>query len=880
MSELYRYLGQLRWHALSLSLRSLNDYRDHEHGLAVFQSLLKNAAPAAGRIRESGFVFHPLVGKISSHLNKGAVQQLEIVFPSAVISEIQQFIKNLHLHLEDRQNGFVLETCGTIRKRSLENLLSEQGALPGNAEELCLDFITPFSFRPSDSKRRWMLAPEEFCGFIVERLKSLFSIDVGPWAGNFSELILFPYYWPKYLNFKEKHQSKSSDGEKLIKGMVGPLFVRGNLAALYPLLLIASELHFGQKTTYGQGYCRLAVNAEFFDRKLRFPGEYRRVVADIDVHSDISGQIAREYFSRETLAREMCASVAAGTYRSRPAHGRMIPKKSAGSRMIVTLEPRDYVLHKLLHAMLSPVVEKMLEESSVGFRVGRSREKVREMIADACQQGYRYVLESDIASFFDDIDWSIMMAKLKSCLPVGDRRMIALLETCLQTDVEIKGKVVHRSRGLLQGSPLSPLLSNLYLDSFDEEMARRGYRLVRYGDDFIVLTTTMEEAARALVEVKELLGKLKLRLKNEKTFLKPLDIGFSFLGLDFSAGLDEEFIENSTLRKPLFIQPRYAFIGLDYDSIIIRKGGRLLARLPIKRIGEIIVFGTNTLSSKLLHKCSREKIPVSFCSATGYYVNTLRPDSKRYFAIAVRHHASHEALGEEEIVSLAGEMIAAKIKNYLAWLKKRYNREAGRSIGDLERLIDSLKKADTVEQVLGYEGRAAGWLFPFIVSLIRVPGFLKSKPQQEKREKRKKEDRFNSLLDFAYFLLFTRINVLLLSQGLNPYLGILHSHKDYFESLSYDLVEPFRCRMDRMVLKLINLKMIKVSDFYFDQKYGWRLKPDGVGVFLDAFERELDTRRSGDAGTLKQLLYAQVKVVAKWVDGEAELIFYGNSKSR
>ena len=198
-------------------------------------------------------------------------------------------------------------------------------------------------------------------------------------------------------------------------------------------------------------------------------------------------------------------------------------------------------------------------------------------------------------------------------------------------------------------------------------------------------------------------------------------------------------------------------------------------------------------------------------------------------------------------------------------------------IGDLQRLIVALEKAATVNQVLGYEGRAAGQLFSFIVTLIRAPGFLKAKPEQEKREKRKKGDRFNSLLDFAYFLLFTRINVLLLSQGLNPYLGILHSHKDHFESLSYDLLEPFRCRMDRLVLRLINLKSIKVSDFYCDQKYGWRLKPAGVGVFLRKFEQELDTRRSGDDGALKQLLYVQVKLMAKWVDGGAELDFYGNS---
>jgi hypothetical protein len=157
------------------------------------------------------------------------------------------------------------------------------------------------------------------------------------------------------------------------------------------------------------------------------------------------------------------------------------------------------------------------------------------------------------------------------------------------------------------------------------------------------------------------------------------------------------------------------------------------------------------------------------------------------------------------------------------------------------------------------------------------PVMLRQGDPCEPRISRRKLDFYNSLLDFAYStMLFTRLNVLLRSRGLNPYLGFLHSHKDYYESLVTDLQEPFRARMDRLVVKLINLKVIKRTDFVVDDKTGgYRLNSDdAVPRFLEAFERECAVRMRGDGGTLKQLMVAQVQVLLSWVEEKGELFFY------
>ncbi|MCI5126479.1 MAG: RNA-directed DNA polymerase, partial [Candidatus Electrothrix sp. AR5] len=104
-------------------------------------------------------------------------------------------------------------------------------------------------------------------------------------------------------------------------------------------------------------------------------------------------------------------------------------------------------------------------------------------------------------------------------------------------------------KGLLQGSPLSPPLSNLYLDEFDEQLAGLGYRVVRYGDDFVIMLRSSAEGEVALADIRLLLEPLGLSLQEDKTRLQPLDMGFTFLGLEFGAMIDEEFVERTTLKK-------------------------------------------------------------------------------------------------------------------------------------------------------------------------------------------------------------------------------------------------------------------------------------------------------------------------------------------
>lgn len=140
-----------------------------------------------------------------------------------------------------------------------------------------------------------------------------------------------------------------------------------------------------------------------------------------------------------------------------------------------------------------------------------------------------------------------------------------------------------------------------------------------------------------------------------------------------------------------------------------------------------------------------------------------------------------------------------------------------------------------------------------------------------------KPDALNAVLDFSYWLLFTRVNVLLRARGLNPYLGFLHSAQDHYESLVYDLVEPFRARVDRMVLLALHRREVQLQQLTppQDGAPGWRLGREAMGALAEAFERELATQRAGDPGSWLELLIAQVRLVESWACDGHQLRLYG-----
>jgi CRISP-associated protein Cas1 len=838
------------------------------------------------------------------------------------------------------------------------NLENELATLKGS-ESLTLRFLSPLRVeRPSVLKEKGAGFLNGACfplGHFIERLaKRLFLLAHGryPEAQECNQL-LPPLQTESEPTVLEQHllwldipldgaRGKSEGRPKgyTLGGVVGKITFAHVPETWLPILLLGQYVHAGENTHYGLGRylieechtpkedCFQPARTIYQDliNPSRLEDAFEHIV-EHSVAAGVDGCSPGDYKDGcESLAARLSADLHTETYKPSPLLGFVAPKDGSRLRPLAIPTVRDRMVQRAACELLSPAIEMLLEDCSYAYRKGFSRAGAARAIERAYDEGFRYVLDADITSFFDAVEWTRLFGKLKALFPFEP--LVEMLEKWIQAPVVFEGKLIERERGLPQGIPVSPLLANLFLDEFDEELLGRDYRLVRFADDFIVLCKDLESAQAAREDARKALARIGLTLNEEKTAVRSFDEGFSYLGYLFCrslvlqsekkddvvlgeispdaipaaswlsqvpferlralvrnqrGGKPQRNISAVELESSVAIAPVVRSLGdedapvtrplyvTSFDTTVRREGEAIVVcalegepvTISIRTLSHVVCYGSVRITVPVLLTLSEQGVPTYFCRLTGELRGIFgAPPADWPLWMTQARVAENEAIR----VDFSREIVAAKLHNF-AELAVRFKLARAEDVADeLRKLERAGVNKTTLEAINGLEGRGAAVYFGAMRETLAEEWNFTGRRTQPP------PDPVNAMLSFGYTLLYHHISTALLIYGMNPRIGLFHVERGAYHALACDMQEEFRHLVDAQVWAMIHRREVKPTDFYAseDGRYPCLMKQDLRRKFINTFENRLAnefTSADGEATTYRVSMEAQVKHLREFVSG-------------
>lgn len=220
-----------------------------------------------------------------------------------------------------------------------------------------------------------------------------------------------------------------------------------------------------------------------------------------------------------THLQRLIESLLNGTYKPKPVRLVSIPKSNGGVRDLGIPTVLDRLVQQAVHQVLSPLYERGFQPHSYGFRPNKSAHQALKQASRYVRSGYTILVDLDLEKFFDKVNHDRLEWLLST--RIGDARLLSLIRSFLGSGILSEGLVSQRVSGTPQGSPLSPLLSNIILDELDQELLRRGHRYVRYADDVQIFCGSWLGAERVKTSITHFItNRMKLKVNLSKSGIR------------------------------------------------------------------------------------------------------------------------------------------------------------------------------------------------------------------------------------------------------------------------------------------------------------------------------------------------------------------------
>jgi CRISP-associated protein Cas1 len=540
-----------------------------------------------------------------------------------------------------------------------------------------------------------------------------------------------------------------------------------------------------------------------------------------------------------------------------------IPKRKGGTRRLMIPTVRDRIAHTAIAEALKPILEPLFEDSSFAYRPGRSVKQAVAKIEHWRNSGYHHVIEADIVRYFDNIRHDLLSIKLAEAVArhAGSGPVLSFIADALDHQGIALGT---EGCGLVQGSPLSPILANLYLDALDEAMDGRGVRIVRFADDFVVLCKSQKKAETALDEVTQVLAEHGLSLHQSGTRIVSFDKGFDFIGhlfvrsmavkktydddvsgtpaTLFPEGPDEDEVEvtvPSGVRYDrgygvVYLTDPSKSLTLRNESFSIRTpNDHEVAAISHLRVGRIEIGPGVKVSQSALEHCLATETEIAFVNGYGEQKGRLVRSERKASALQIKQ--AEAILNPVSRSLLARKLVEARIRNQRTQLfrlnRNAENADVRLALHSMGRILRKISPGATLDQIRGYEGAAAAEYWPCL-------GLLTEGATLPFRRQRPAKDPLNATINYLTAILERDIRAAIQGADLHVGFGILHAANDYSDAAIYDLMEPFRAPLtEGLAAYLFNARRLRMDMFGSADDVSIRIHTEGRRVIIKGYEQ-------------------------------------------
>ena len=548
---------------------------------------------------------------------------------------------------------------------------------------------------------------------------------------------------------------------------------------------------------------------------------------------------------------QLCHRLNSGKYTVMPAVGFNVAKADGRCRRLAKLTAIDTIVQSVTAKKLAGECAERFSAFSFAYQKGKG---AGGALRQYCEYASVHSFAAKIvpSACFDSIDHTILEKALRRFF--FHRKTVDLLMSFVKMPVVLEGRLTDRSRGILQGSPISGLFCNLYFHDLDLALEENGIPFVRYADDVVVFADSPEKAKEANDFVISYLEQnLRLKANRSKGAIAASDrltyLGHSFLrdktgviqigaGQKSASALYEWNRERPrNHRNSVDVLSSGILRQKDYSALFESETEKTV--IPLQTVERVNIFSSVMFDSGFLEKALSAGVYVNVFDKNCTFIGRFCPSGplKDHRLIFEQLTAYHD---EKQRLAIAKEFDLASVHNLrlnIRYYNKQHEHDVyQRALTAIDALYAKMKACESYERLLTTEAQIRGLYYSCFDAFIQNPYF-----HFGVRSKRPPLNAVNAMISFGNTVLYNYIATELYRSSLDIRIGFLHATNRREESLNLDIAEIFRpLVVDRVVFALINRKEITPDRFEYEENGATYLNEEGKRTFLRCFYEKLN----------------------------------------